>query len=383
MDMTPRRVVVVGATGNVGSALMRTLAADPGVRTLVGVARRLPRPELRAELPDVEWHAADITRDPLDVVADADVVVHLAWLIQPSHDEALMRATNIDGTRRLVDAVVRHRVPALVYASSVGTYAPGPKTPVGEGHPATGIASSVYSRHKAAVERMLDETEREHEWLRVVRMRTSLVVQRSAASEIHRLFLGALPWHLPRPLRLIPDIDRICFQVTHADDVATAYAAAITGDATGPFNIAADPVLTAATVAEAVGGRTLPLPLGPLRAAIDVAYRLHLQPSEPGWLDMLIQTPLLDSTRARRELGWLPAHRSVDALREVLDGIGAGAGAPTEPLRPRTDRAGADGAGGDGTGADGAGLAGDQASPATARRIRSSCTSGSVISTAG
>ena len=100
----------------------------------------------------------------------------------------------------------------------------------------------------AGIERMLDEAEGAHDWLRVVRMRTSLVMQRSAASEIHRLFLGAMPWHLPHPLRLIPDIDRICFQITHADDIASAYAAAVTGDATGPFNDAAEPVMTAATV---------------------------------------------------------------------------------------------------------------------------------------
>lgn len=331
------RIVVIGATGNVGSALMPALRVAQPDADLVGVARRLPGNDVVAADPSTTWRTADIAADPLDVVAGADVVVHLAWQIQPSRDEPAMRHTNVVGTRRVIDAVVHHTVPKLVYASSVGTYAEGPKhPPVDESWSTSGIATSTYSRHKAAVEVMLDGAEASTRPLTIVRMRTSLVFQRAAASEVHRLFLGRLlPWHLPKPLRLVPDLDRLVFQATHADDIADAYVRAITRDVSGAFNVAADPPLTPTVIADAVGGRTIPMPPKLVRAAAQAAYTLRVQPSEPGWLDMALQTPLMDTTRARAQLGWTPARTSVDAMLELFEAIGDGAGADTPPLHPR------------------------------------------------
>ncbi|HEY0518299.1 MAG TPA: NAD-dependent epimerase/dehydratase family protein [Ilumatobacteraceae bacterium] len=332
------KVVIFGATGNVGSALVRSLEKEDRVTSIVGVARRLPLDVGASAGGDkVTWDVRDISYDELDVVADADVVVDLAWKIQPSHHEATMLRTNVIGTHRVMDAVALHSVPSFVYASSVGTYAPHPKhSRADESWSAAGIPSSTYSRHKADVEKILDTFERAHSDIRVVRMRTSLVFQRSAASEIHRLFLGRLlPWHLPRPLRLVPNVARLQFQATHADDIADAYRRAIVGDVAGAFNVAAEPVLDPKLIADTVAGRTVPLPETLLRKAAAVTYRLRIQPSEPGWLDMALQTPLMDTTRARNELGWVPAKTSVEALAELLDGIGDGSGYTTLPLHPR------------------------------------------------
>jgi nucleoside-diphosphate-sugar epimerase len=305
----------------------------------VGVARREPPAEAAEWLgaDKISWRSADVVVDPLDVIAGADVVVHLAWKIQPQHDEAELLATNVIGTRRVVDAVLRHRVPALVYASSVGTYATGPKEPrADESWPATGIPTSAYSRHKAMVEQMLDEVEAVNPELRIVRMRTSLVFQRPAASEVHRLFLGRLlPWRLPRPLRLVPAADRLMFQATHADDIADAYVRAVQRDVRGAFNIAAEPVLTPQLIADAVDGRTIPMPRRLLRAAAAATFALRIQPSEPGWLDMALQTPIMDTTRAQQQLEWSARRSSVEALQELLTGIGDKAGAATPPLHPQ------------------------------------------------
>jgi nucleoside-diphosphate-sugar epimerase len=330
------KVVVFGATGNVGSALMRALSSRPDVTSLVGVARRVPAPPLTSD-PRLSWHACDIASDSLAVIDGADVVVQLAWQIQPSRDEAAMRRTNVIGTTRIARAVADREVPALVCASSVGTYAAHSRDErVDETWSATGIESSTYSRHKAEVELMLDTFEAEHPRTRVVRMRTSLVFQRSAASRIHRLFLGPfLPWHLPRSLRIVPGVSSLQFQATHADDVADAYLRVITSEVAGPFNVAAEPVLDPAVIADAVGGRTVPMSRALLRTITSMSYAVHLQPTEPGWIDMATRSPLMDASRVRDEVGWLPRHSSVSALRELLDGIGDGAGGTTPPLHPR------------------------------------------------
>ena len=178
------RVVVTGATGNVGTSLMRLLSADPAVTSIVGVARR--RPDLH--LPKVDWVAADVSRDDLEgPFAGAGAVVHLAWAIQPSHRLEVVEATNVAGTQRVLDATAAVGAGAFVYASSVGAYSPGPKDRrVDESWPTNGVPSSFYSRHKAATERMIDRFEAERPAARVVRLRPGLIFKREAASGIRR-----------------------------------------------------------------------------------------------------------------------------------------------------------------------------------------------------
>lgn len=119
------------------------------------------------------------------------------------------------------------------------------------------------------------------------------------------------------------------FQGTHADDVADAYVRAVIRDVSGPFNVAAGPVLTPQIIADAVEGRALPVPAGLLRGALAAAYSLRLVPTEPGWLDMALHTPVMDTTRAEHDLDWRPARTSIDALTDLLDGIGDHADGPT------------------------------------------------------
>lgn len=327
------RVVVTGATGNVGTSLVPLLSAEPAVTSVVGVARR--RPDL--QLPKVEWAAADVSRDDLVTpFAGADVVVHLAWLIQPSHRLDVVEATNVAGTQRVLDAAAAAGAGAVVYASSVGAYSPGPKDRrVDESWPTDGVPTSFYSRHKAATERMLDRFEAEHPAVRVVRLRPGLIFKREAASGIRRLFLGRLlPPQLLRPtlIPLVPRTDRLVFQAVHTDDVAEAYRLVVVGDARGAFNIAADPVLDPDELGRILGARPVPVPAPALRVAADLSWRAHLQPTPAGWLDLAVETPLLDTTRARTELGWSPTRTSGEALRELLEGFADRASGPTPPL---------------------------------------------------
>ena len=329
------RVVVTGASGNVGTSLLEALAGDPAVSSVVGLARR--RPEL--ELAKTTWATADVAGDDLNGhFRGADVVVHLAWLIQPSHDPFAMWRTNVVGTERVLAAAAQAGVGALVCASSVGAYSPGPKDrQVDEGWPTHGITTSAYSRDKAYQERLLDLFERDHPRVRVVRLRPALTFKRVAASEIRRYLLGPLvPGSLARAdaIGVVPKVKRLRTQAVHTDDVGQAYRLAVVGDARGPFNLAADPVLDADTVAALLDARPVRVPAGLLKAGAAATWRLHLQPVSPGWLDLALQSPLLDASRARAELGWSPRHSATQALSELLAGLRTGAGAATPPLDP-------------------------------------------------
>jgi len=329
------RVVVTGATGNVGTSVLRALVHETRVESIVGLARR--RPEM--VWPKTSWVEADVSRDDLRPHFEgADAVVHLAWLIQPSRDLATLQATNVEGSRRVFHAAGSAGVGALVYASSVGAYSPGPKERrVDESWPTGGIPSSFYSRHKAEVERQLDLFEREFPAVRTVRLRPGLIFKREAAAEIRRYFAGPfLPGALlRRPLiPFVPDVDGLRFQAVHSHDVGQAYRLAIVGDVSGAFNIAAEPVLDPRELADLLGARAVRVPQAALRAGAELTWRLRLQPSPPGWVDMALNAPLMDVTRAREELGWEPRHSSRHALMDLLHGMRDGSGVETPPLAP-------------------------------------------------
>lgn len=330
------RVVVFGATGNVGTAVIRRLAVNPLVTEITGVARRRPS----TQVPKVQWVSRDLANeavgDLVSLLSGANAVIHLAWLIQPARDEVALRRTNVEGTRRLVEAAIEAGIPSFVYASSVGAYSRGPKDrAVDETWPATGISTSVYSRQKAEVEAYLDTVE--DAGPRIVRLRTALVFQRTAASEISRFFLGPLaPTRLIGRGRLpvIPDFDRLSFQVVHSDDAAAAYETAVFSDARGAYNVATEPAIEGPQLAELLGARRLPVPFALVRAGVAASYALRLQPTSPGWVDLAAGVPTMDSGAARRDLGWRPRFDAQATLDELLEGMAEGVGGPTPPLAP-------------------------------------------------
>lgn len=332
------RVVVLGATGNVGTSVVRALAADPDVDEVVGVARHVPA---TTPLPGVSWREGDVTdRVRLgELLRGADAAVHLSWLIQPSRDLARLWQVNVEGSANVVAAVAAERVGALVVASSVGAYSPGPADgrPVDESWPTHGIATSAYSREKAYLERLLDDFEARHPDRRVVRLRPALLFKAEAASRIRRLFLGTL---FPNPLArdsavpVLPDVPGVRFQALHTTDVAEAYRAAVVRDVRGAFNLAAEPVLDLPTIAGLLDARTVEVPPRLARLAVRATWAARLHPVDVGWFDLALRSPLLDTTRARHELGWQPRIGALDAVRELLVGIRNRAGGATPALHP-------------------------------------------------
>lgn len=334
------KVVVTGATGNVGTSTVRALSESQEVDEIVGLARREPT----WTPPKTSWIEANVlTADLGAIFAGADAVIHLAWAIQPSRDAMTLERINVEGSRRVFEAVATAGVPKLIHASSVGAYSRGPKDrEVDESWPTEGTSNSFYSRHKVAVERELDRFEAANPETRVVRLRPALIFKDEAATEIRRLFVGPfLPNFLLRRglLLALPRVDRLRFQAVHSEDVGRAYMRAVLADVDGAFNLAAEPPLSPEEMAERIGVRSFPVPARVVRRLADLSWRMRLQPTPPGWLDMALNVPLMSSDRAREELGWEPRHSGVEALEELLEGMREGQGAETPPLEP--DSAGA------------------------------------------
>ena len=346
------RIVITGASGNLGTALLRRLALDQDDHDVVGVARR--RPPSVETYASVAWHGLDLG-DPdaqarlTPLFAGADAVVHLAWLFQPSHNIDYLERVAVGGSRAVLGAADAAGVPHLVHMSSVGAYSRGPdpspdcagadKPRVDESWPTEGIETLAYSKHKSAVERLLDAYEREHPdgGVRIARMRPGIVLQREAGSALLRYGLPAyVPAWALGVLPLLPLDRRLVIPIVHTDDVADAVVRVLHRRATGAFNLAAEPPVTREDFAAALGARPVHVPAPALRRLLGLTWRTRLQPLDPGWLDLGFAVPLMDTTRARTELGWAPTVDSRAALAEAIEGMREEAGTASPVLRPRS-----------------------------------------------
>ncbi|MHD0279682.1 NAD-dependent epimerase/dehydratase family protein [Rhodococcus aetherivorans] len=325
------KVVVTGATGNVGTSVTAALGAQDAVGSVVGIARRPTDWRCRK----TEFVVADVADDDLhELLRDAAAVVHLAWLFQPTHKPEITWRNNVLGSIRVFETVAEVGVPTLVHASSGGAYSPGPQDErVDERWPTHGWPGAAYPREKAYLERWLDTFELRHPDIRVVRMRPGFLFKRESATAQRRLFAGPLlPGRLVRALPVVPRTAGLRMQVLHTDDAADAYVRAVLRPVRGAFNLAAEPPVDAEVLAEILGARTVPVPPAALHAAVAAAWHARLAPASPGLVDTVLRLPLMDCTRARTDLEWIPRFSPRATLEEFLTGLRDGAGLPTPPL---------------------------------------------------
>lgn len=331
------RLLITGASGNVGTALLRRLSGT--AHQVLGVSRR--DPGKIAPYDAVQWHTVDLAapnaEELLTVACEGvDTVIHLGWAIQPGRDRQLLRRTNQGGTRAVVHAVRTAGVRHLIHMSSVGAYSPGPQdVPVNEDWPTQGIASSSYSVDKSAAERIVDELAGSTTVL--TKVRPSLILQPDAASEIARYFIGPL---LPaalirRPvLRCAPWPAALRLQFVHADDVADALVRIAESGLSGALNLASQPVVDRDLARGIFGGIGPSLPTRLLRAGATLSWLARLQPTEPGWLDLGLGVPLLDTGRAWDELGWRPSLPADEVFSQFLTALSRSQGGQGPLLYP-------------------------------------------------
>jgi nucleoside-diphosphate-sugar epimerase len=315
-------VAVTGPTGDIGISAVTALERDPAVDKIVGMARRGFDPA------EVGWtktgyHQGDITdRDAVEAfVADADVVIHLAYLIMGSREETAR--INVQGTRNVFEATVAANRPRrLVYTSSVAAYgyhADNP-VPLTEEVPPRGSPEHYYSEQKALGEAALAEITSGSS-LEVFILRPCIVAGPHA-----RALADAMPWNqLPAPFRaltgvlpvlkpLVPD-PGFPLQLVHHDDLAAAIALAATAPVPpGAYNLAGDGEVTVSEVVEALGGRTIPVPAATASAASAVVSRLPSISSMLEWLHAARTSVVMDTSKAKTGLGWAPTYSSAETL---------------------------------------------------------------------
>jgi UDP-glucose 4-epimerase len=322
-------VAVTGPTGEIGISAVEALERHPEVERIIGMARRPFDPAAHG-WTRTEYQRGDITdRGAVDAfVADADVVVHLAFIIMGSRQESAR--VNLEGTRNVFEATVAAERPRrLVYTSSVAAYgyhADNPM-PITEDVPTRGSPEHYYSQQKAACESALVEITADSS-LEVFVLRPCIVAGPKAPA-----LADAMPWNqLPGPVKRItqalpllkppfPD-SGTPLQLVHHDDVAAAIALAATTSAPpGAYNIAADGVMSMSDVADALGARPVRVPKVAMSAASEIVARLPFVPSALEWLHVGRTSVVMDTSKAKTELGWTPKYTAAETLSALADSV--------------------------------------------------------------
>ncbi len=324
-------VAVTGPTGTFGFGLMPLLQADDRSARIVGIARR-PFDPSEHGWTKMEYRQGDV-RDPdalEEAFRDADVVVHLAFMITGTGSRQTIREINIDGTQNTFQAAAAAGARRFVYASSVAAYGFHEDNPVGmtEEWPTRPADHLFYAQEKAEIEHLLEQESIEHPELETYLLRPPIVLGPHTVGAKQLLpgplaplgeRLGRfrkLPVPVPAP---VPDLP---VQFIHEEDVGRAFQRCIVGAGPpGAYNIAGDGVVTGAEIARELGLAPVSVPGGLVHAAAGAIAGLPSLPGMPPaaeWVEAASHPAIMDTGKAKSELGWKPRYSGIEALRATL-----------------------------------------------------------------
>jgi UDP-glucose 4-epimerase len=325
----PLTVAVTGPTGEMGQAVVAALERSREVGRILGMARR-PFDPGQHGWKKVDYRRGDVLerRKVARLVEEADVVVHLAFMIMGSARQS--RRVNLDGSRNVFEAAANAGVKRVVYASSVAAYgfhAENPQ-PLTEDVPARGTSSHYYSAQKAEVEELLADA------LHATRTKAYVFRPCIVAGPQAPLLIDSLPYtqiseRLPGPVLslldgvpilkpVLPD-PGVPFQLVHHDDVASAMRAAVLGRGKpGVYNLAGAGELTVKQLAEELGWYSIGVPDLAVDVVAEMIGRLGFLPAQAQWIAAFREPVIMSSAKARKELGWRPRHDALGTLRETI-----------------------------------------------------------------
>jgi len=300
---------VTGVAGYLGRRVIALLEREPAVSRVIGIDLVEPLDGS----PKLEFHQMDVRDARLaKVLPGVDVLVHLAFVVDPIRDEERMREVNVDGTRNVLEASGATGISKLVYTSSATVYGAHPDNdfPLTESSPLRANSDFSYARHKLETERLIEAFQEDHPEVLVTVLRPAITFGPNAANFISRMFeaprFTSVKGYEP-PL-----------QFAHEADVANAIRLAGTGDVPGVFNVAPDGWLTSDEVLDLSGKKRFELPETVAFTLAERLWRMGIAEAPPGELNYVMHPWVVDNTKLKAA-GWLPAYTNAEALAETLE----------------------------------------------------------------
>ena len=302
-------VAITGVGGFIGRRLVAALDEYDEVERIHGLDVIAPRSLTSEKLVFCRADVRD--RDLSQVVGHADILVHLAFRLDPRHDLAAMREINVDGTKRVLEAAAEAGVRRIVYVSSVAAYGAHADNdlPLTEDHPLRGTPEFAYAQHKAEIEQWLWPWVEAHPELEVTVLRPAVVLGAGAQNYVTRVF--------EQPRIMLVKGHKPPLQFVHVDDVVSALVHVIGHDLPGAYNVAAEGWLSMDEVTAIAGRRTVSVPEEVAFSVAQRLWRLGVGEQPPG-LVWHFMYPWVASPAKLIATGWQPRHSNRDALAETV-----------------------------------------------------------------
>jgi UDP-glucose 4-epimerase len=307
------RYVITGGSGYIGSRLVDLLSRREETERIV-ICDLAPPAAYR---PKTEFERVDVRdRDSVRTVlarSEADALIHLAFILNPSHDEHLMYDVDVNGTHNVLEAAAAAGTRQVLVTSSSTAYGAFPDNPMPltEDDPVRGVASFAYARDKTESDRLCQLWAARHLDRLMTIVRPCIVFGPNVDNYLVRLWTKA-PFspdagHLDNPIQFV-----------HEDDVVEAITALLLGRHAGPFNVAGDGLMTLRECAEVVGTPIRRIPLRAYRGLARAMWRARLSEAPPGQIEFALYPWIVSNDKLKRTTGWSPKHTSRETFEITM-----------------------------------------------------------------
>jgi UDP-glucose 4-epimerase len=308
------RVLVTGSASRLARVLLPLLCAEERISHIIGVDLRASGFVHRR----FSEHHLDVRASALHrLFTGVDALIHMAFivmrgdLVRQRRDRLLMRSINVNGSINVFRAAMAEAVPRVIHVSSAAVYGAWPDNPtyLDEVRPLRAMSGFAYAEDKVTVETWLDQYQQAAGAPRVTRLRPHAILGPHCQPLLR--FLLRQPFY-PR----LPDPQPVT-QCVWEDDVARAIVQGLFSNASGSFNLAAEPAMSFRAMQQFRHRRAFPLPFPLVRALQRALWHVAGLGGEPGWLQALPHSLALDCQRAHQYLGWRPQASVYDCLRQL------------------------------------------------------------------
>jgi UDP-glucose 4-epimerase len=324
------RYLITGGSGYIGTRLVNRLSRREDVDHIVICDVAPPR----TFIPKTEFKKVDV-RDRAGVraamdAARPDVVVHLAFILNPVHDEGFMYDVDVNGTHNVLEAAAAADVGQVLCTTSAVAYGAFPDNPVPltEDDPVRGVARFSYARDKTESDRICQLWAAQHPDRLMTIVRPCIVFGPNVDNYLVRLWTKA-----PFTADVGTLDDHV--QFVHEDDVVEAITGLLLGRHGGAYNLAGDGLMTWRECGELIGTPVRKLPVWLYRALARVMWRVRLSEAPPGQIDFALYPWIVSNEKVKRTLGWTPAHSTRETFEITMRKQGKMApAAPAETPAP-------------------------------------------------
>ena len=308
------RYVITGGSGYIGTRLVDLLSRREDTERIVicdVVPPRGYKPKTEFERLDVRDRAA--VRSVLER-SGADVLVHLAFILNPSHDEHLMYDVDVNGTHNVLEAAAEAGTGQVLVTTSSTAYGAFPDNPVPltEEDPVRGVAGFSYARDKTESDRLCQLWAKDHPDRVMTIVRPCIVFGPNVDNYIVRLWTKQ-----PFAVEAGGNLDQR-IQFVHEDDVVEAVTALLLGRHAGAFNVAGGGDMATRECAEIIGSPIRKMPLRAYRALARTMWAAHLSEAPPGQIAFGIYPWIVSTEKLERTTGWRPAHTSRETFEITM-----------------------------------------------------------------